>query len=175
MKIKYIFLMLSPLFLTACVGNVSHSWCPPVKLVKETPPVVYEKETLQLSADALFQFDRSGVNDLLPEGKLELDDIIVKLKSNYITIKQIDITGHTDRLGAEKYNLKLGMERAETVRNYLINNGVKAIFNVSSKGKSQPVTTSCAENKGLEALKACLQPDRRVSLEIIGIKVIPSE
>ena len=171
MKTNYIVLLLAPLFLTACAGNVSHRWCPPQEMLVEQPPVAYETETIQLSADALFKFDKAGINDLLPKGKSELDDVIVKLKNNYVTVKQIDITGHTDRLGSEQYNLKLGMERAETIRNYLINNGINAVLNVSSQGESQPITTSCTDKNGREALKACLQPDRRVNLEIIGIKV----
>ncbi|MDY6467129.1 OmpA family protein [Acinetobacter faecalis] len=170
MKKIYIVLAFAPLFLTACAGNVSHRWCPPLEVVAEPAPVVYETETIQLSADALFKFDKARINDLLPKGKLELDTLIAKLKSHYGIVKQINITGHTDRLGSEQYNLKLGMERAETIRSYLLSKGIQTDFNISSKGKLQPVTTNCTDIKGREALKACLQPDRRVSLDIIGIK-----
>lgn len=170
MKKNYIVLLLAPLFLTACAGNVTHRWCSPQEMVVEKPPVVYETESIQLSADALFKFDKAGINDLLPKGKSELDALISKLNNHYINVKQIGVTGHTDRLGAERYNLKLGMERAETIRNYLLSNGIQTDFNVSSKGKSEPLTTDCMNIMGQEALRACLQPDRRVSLDIIGIK-----
>lgn len=170
MNKNYIMLLVAPFFLTACVGNVSHRWCPPQEAVNA--PVVYETENIQLSADALFKFNKAGIDDLLPKGKVELDHLISKLKSNYITVKQIDIIGHTDRLGSEQYNLKLGMERAETVRNYLLSNGIQTNFKVFSKGKSQPITTDCTDIKGREALRDCLQPDRRVSLDIVGLKKV---
>lgn len=172
MKKNYLIVLLAPLFLTACAGNVSHRWCPPTEVIKEQPVMVYEKETINLSADALFKFDKSGINDLLPQGRSELDGVIEKLKNNYLTVKQIDITGHTDRLGSEQYNYKLGMKRAETIRDYLVSNGIQTVLNVSSQGESKPVTTSCTDKTDREALKSCLQPDRRVNLEIIGIKLI---
>ncbi|MEB3752858.1 OmpA family protein [Acinetobacter sp. MD2(2019)] len=172
MKKEYIVLVLAPLFLTACAGNVSHRWCPPVATVQEPAPVVYEKEAIQLSADALFKFDKSGVNDILPKGKLELDVLVDKLKKGYVAVKQINIVGHTDRLGSEQYNNKLGMARAETIRNYLVRHGIETDYNVSSQGKSDPITKDCLDTLSKEALKACLQPDRRVNLEITGIKVV---
>ncbi len=168
---KYLFIILSSLFLTACAGNVNHSWCPSVEEVKAQAPIAYENQTIQLSADALFKFNKAGINDLLPKGRSELDDLIYRLKSNYVTVKQIDITGHTDRLGSDLYNMKLGMERAETISKYLVNNDIHTTLNISSQGKRQPITTSCIAKDGLEALKACLQPDRRIEVRVIGIKI----
>jgi OmpA-OmpF porin, OOP family len=172
MNKKYITLLVAPLFLSACAGNVSHRWCPPVEAVVKPAAIEYETETIQLSADALFKFNKAGIDDLLPKGKLELNTLISKLNNHYINVKQINITGHTDRFGSEQYNLKLGMERAETIRNYLLKNGIQTNYNVSSKGKSQPVTNNCTDIKGQEALRECLQPDRRVSLDIIGLKKV---
>lgn len=162
MKKNYLIILLTPLFLTACAGNVSHRWCPPT-------------EVIELSADALFKFDKSSINDLLPKGKVELNHVISQLKNNYVTINQIDITGHTDRLGSEQYNYRLGMQRAETIRDYLRSNGIQSTMNVSSQGESKPVTTSCTDTNGKQALRACLQPDRRVTLNLIGVKAIKSK
>lgn len=170
MKKNYILIAFAPLFLAACAGNVNHRWCPPVEIVKEELPIVYEKETIKLSADALFNFDKAGVDDLLPKGKAELNHLISQLKSNYIEVKQIDIVGHTDRLGSPQYNMKLGLQRAETVRNYLQNAGINTTYQISSKGMLEPITTDCDQMMSREKLKACLQPDRCVSLEIMGIK-----
>ena len=175
MKKNYLIVLLAPLFLTACAGNVSHRWCPPTEVIEPELPVVYEETVIELSADALFRFDKSGINDLLPKGKAELDNVISQLKNNYVTIKQIDITGHTDRLGSEQYNYKLGMQRAETIRDYLRSNGIQSTMNVSSQGESQPVTTTCTDTSDKEALRACLQPDRRVTLNLIGVKAIKSK
>ncbi|WP_252053646.1 OmpA family protein [Acinetobacter silvestris] len=78
--------------------------------------------------------------------------------------------GHTDRLGKDSYNKLLGLKRAETVRDLLIQNGVaKNFIAIASAGKDQSITDGCFMTKSREALKVCLQPDRRVTVEIIGV------
>lgn len=170
MNKKYIAVLLLPFVLTACAGNVKHRWCPPQDVVHEEKQTEYNVENIELSADALFNFDKAGVDDLLPKGKAELNHLISQLQSNYIEVKQIDIVGHTDRLGSQQYNLKLGLQRAETVRNYLENAGIHTSYHISSKGMLEPITTDCDQMMSREKLKACLQPDRRVTLDIIGLK-----
>lgn len=174
MKKNYLIVSIASLFLTACAGNSTHRWCPPTKVTEQelSAPVVYEEIAIELSADTLFKFNKSSINDLLPNGKKELDNVVTQLMSSHINVKQIDITGHTDRLGSEQYNYKLGMQRAETIRNYLKNNGINNNINISSQGDSQPVTTSCNDVNSKAMLIACLQPDRRVTLNIIGVKDI---
>ena len=83
-------------------------------------------------------------------------------------IDSIALTGHTDRLGSEQYNYNLGLQRAQTVKNYLQGKGVQAPISVASAGESQPVTTACTGTRATAALKACLQPDRRVTVDISG-------
>ena len=39
---------------------------------------------------------------------------------------QVEISGHTDNVGGEAYNLKLSQDRADAVRDYLVGKGVKA-------------------------------------------------
>ena len=51
-------------------------------------------------------------------------------------------------------------------------NGINNNINISSQGNSQPVTTSCNDVNSKAMLIACLQPDRRVTLNIIGVKDI---
>lgn len=43
------------------------------------------------------------------------------------------------------------------------------MISTASAGKGQPVTNGCFDVKQREELKACLQPDRRVTVEITGI------
>ncbi len=50
------------------------------------------------------------------------------------------ITGHTDFIGPPEYNLKLGLERAQSVRNYLEAKGIPVNKMVTgTKGKEEPV------------------------------------
>ena len=152
----------------AAARDVHHRWC-----AEEAPvaqPVVAEPqvERINLSADALFRFNQSDAADMLPEGKATLDRLAENLVSRQAHIDGIALTGHTDRLGSEQYNYNLGLQRAQTVKNYLQGKGVQAPISVASAGESQPVTTACTGTRATAALKACLQPDRRVTVDISG-------
>ena len=130
-----------------------------------------QTETLNLSADALFKFDGSKLNDLLPKGRDELNNLAAKIHTVYSNVSHIHLTGHTDRLGNEAYNAQLGLARANTVRAYLNQHGIpNQIITYSSLGENLPVTDGCYAIKEKTALHSCLQPDRRVVVEITGIK-----
>ena len=152
----------------AAARDVHHRWC-----AEEAPvaqPVVAEPqvERINLSADALLRFNQSDAADMLPEGKATLDRLAENLVSRQTHIDSIALTGHTDRLGSEQYNYNLGLRRAQTVKDYLQGKGVQAPISVASAGESQPVTTTCTGTRATTALKACLQPDRRVTVDISG-------
>ena len=125
---------------------------------------------MDLAADTLFKFDGSSLNDLLPKGRQEVLDVASQIRNNFVSVSQIKLVGHTDRLGSDSYNNQLGQNRADTVRNLLIQNGVAGnVISTASAGKRQPVTNGCFDVKQREALHACLQPDRRVTVEITGL------
>lgn len=117
-----------------------------------------------LSADALFAFDRSGVRDILPEGRAEVAELAASLKDDDRV--RITVVGHADRLGNASYNQGLSERRAATVRELLIQDGIPASsITASGRGSSQPVT-SCDAGLGRDALIDCLRPDRRVEIEV---------
>lgn len=175
-KLKMTCLASALVTLTACANlqNVDNKWCPPPEATPIAPVVVppapAQMERIEISADALFKFDRSGVEDLLPDGRRQLDDLASRISNGYVNIEQIRITGHTDRIGSESYNQRLGLARATTVRDYLMSRGVNASMEIASAGESQPKTTDCVGTKKTPALIACLQPDRRVEVDVTGIK-----
>ncbi len=139
------------------------------ELMDVTPPTE-RTVTINLAADTLFKFNGSSLNDLLPKGRQEVLNVASQISNKFISVSQIKLVGHTDRLGSESYNQRLGQSRAETVRDLLLQNGVAGnIVSSSSAGKHQPVTNGCPTVKSREALKMCLQPDRRVTVEITGI------
>jgi OOP family OmpA-OmpF porin len=54
--------------------------------------------------------------------------------------QKIEIAGHTDNVGKDADNLKLSLQRAEAVRNYLIKKGIKADrITAKGYGATQPV------------------------------------
>lgn len=128
-------------------------------------------EKFNLSADALFKFNGSSLNDLLPKGRDELNNLATNIQNVYSNIEKINLIGHTDRLGSEVYNAQLGLQRANTVRQYLNQKGLPIqIMSYSTMGESMPVTNGCFTVEDKEALRSCLQPDRRVAVEIMGTK-----
>lgn len=143
--------------------------------VAETPPPAPapapaprpEPMRITLQAEALFDFDRS---ELKPEGRAELDKLVRDLRG--VTYEVILVTGHTDRIGTREYNLALSDRRANAVRNYLVAAGVPG-GQITARGvnSDNPVTTpqQCQGRRG-DDLKACYQPDRRVEVEVNGIR-----
>lgn len=60
---------------------------------------------------------------------------------------RMEITGHADNKGSDAYNLKLGMARAESARDYLKVNGIPAEkIAISSKGESSPAADNSTED-----------------------------
>ena len=126
----------------------------PVQPKAEAPKPVVTK--LSYQAETLFDFDKSVVK---PAGKQVLNGLVEKLKN--ITVEVIIAVGHTDSVGTDAYNQKLGQRRAEAVKAYLVSQGVPTnrIY-TDSKGESQPV----ADNRTREGRAK----NRRVEVEVVG-------
>ncbi len=140
---------------------------PPPDVSKPGVRVTPDASKIKLSADALFDFDKAV---LKPEGKAKLDDLAAQSKN--LKLEVILAVGHTDRLGSDSYNQKLSERRAAAVKTYLVSKGIEAnrIY-TEGKGKKQPVTgAKCDKEKNRKALISCLQPDRRVEIEVVGSK-----
>lgn len=131
-------------------------------------PAASTLRRVNLSADTLFVFDRSSAADMLPQGKAELDALARALRGQEMQVQSLIVTGHTDRLGDEAYNDALALQRAHTVRDYLKAAGVVAPMEVRSMGERSPVTRDCQGTDRTPGLIACLQPDRRVVVDILG-------
>ena len=124
-------------------------------------------EKIKLSADALFDFDKAT---LKPAGMQALDELAAQAAQ--VNLEVILAVGHTDRIGSDAYNKSLSERRAAAVKTYLVSKGIDAnrVY-TEGKGESQPVTgTQCDNVRGRTALIDCLQPDRRVEVEVIGTK-----
>lgn len=132
-----------------------------------TVTVTVTRERFVILADTLFKFNRSAREDMLPGGLQTLQAVAERLKG-YQTVQSITIAGHTDRLGSEAYNDKLSQARADTVKAYFESLGTKAAITAKGMGEREPVTTSCSDKLPRARLIQCLQPDRRVTIEIAG-------
>jgi OOP family OmpA-OmpF porin len=71
-----------------------------------------------------FALDRYGLDDILnPEALTELDEYIADLKATPRD-ERLVIGGFTDKLGSWEHNLVLSENRANTIRQYMIDNGI---------------------------------------------------
>jgi OOP family OmpA-OmpF porin len=127
----------------------------PAPAAAPQPPVATK---VTYAADAFFDFDKAV---LKPEGKAKLDDLVGKVKG--INLEVVIAVGHTDSIGADAYNQKLSVKRAETVKAYLVSKGIeKNRVYTEGKGEKQPV----ADNKTKEGQAK----NRRVEIEVVGTR-----
>jgi OOP family OmpA-OmpF porin len=105
-------------------------------------------ETVQFSftnmtfSDANFEFD----SDVFKPGepfKLYADSVKTYLDLN--PDKRLTIIGHTDDVGADRYNINLGLRRGRSARAYFQNLGVSSKITVDSRGERRPVATNDTE------------------------------
>ncbi len=124
-------------------------------------------QKVSFSDDALFGFDKSEIK---PDGKIMLDGLVEQLNASQYD--SVQVTGHTDRLGSAAYNQKLSERRANEVKNYLVSKNIPGDrLKATGLGETQPVTKiEDCKGKTSPKLIACLQPDRRVDVEMTGSK-----
>lgn len=140
---------------------------------KPQPQAQVQMETLELGADALFAFAGSARKDLNAAGVRSLDNLVAKINTDYVDIKRIHIIGHTDRIGSAASNHMLSLARANTVAHYLIDNGIaRNVITTEGRGLTQPVVDCGTSTQKTPELIACLQPNRRVVLEIQATRVV---
>jgi OOP family OmpA-OmpF porin len=121
----------------------------------ETAPVlaVFEESIF-------FDFDKS---ELKPKGKEKLKAYREQAKDLLSSADKVKITGHTDNVGADDYNMGLSQRRAEAVAEYLKSIGVDpAKLEVKGEGKTRPMF----DNRTKEGRAK----NRRVEIEVKGYK-----
>ncbi len=133
------------------------------------PAPVPLPQRVSFSAESMFTFDR---DEIRPEGKAKLDVFVRELQGT--RFDTVTVEGHTDRLGTPAYNQDLSQRRADAVKNYLVSQGQldPAKINTVAKGETMPVTQpeDCKGVSETAKLVACLQPDRRVEIEVNGTR-----
>jgi len=141
---------------------------PPPPPPPPLPPPV--RKRVSFSADSLFDFAKDTVR---PAGKAALNEFAAQLQGD--RFRFITVTGHTDRIGSHEYNLALSTRRAEAVKAYLVDSAHIPADKVMARGVDgeDPVTKpdECPGQARTPKLIACLQPDRRVDVEVTAIEI----
>jgi OOP family OmpA-OmpF porin len=140
----------------------------PAPAPKPPAPVI---QRVSIDTEVLFDFDRAV---LRPAGRAKLYDIATKLHG--AKVEGIEAVGHADRIASHSYNQELSEERAQAVKAFLSKLGFDPrTIDSAGHGETEPVTGERCDGLGPERrenlkLVACLQPDRRVELEVRGVK-----
>lgn len=124
-------------------------------IIKENTPVVFEINEKYILDDVLFDFNKSTLNEFATSYLVSVVDFL-KMDSKL----KIELIGYTDNIGTIGYNTKLSEQRAHSVANFLLNEGIEneriESFGV---GSSNPR----ADNKTDEGRKK----NRRVEFQFI--------
>lgn len=117
---------------------------------------------LQVGSTAIMAniFFDSGKSSLRTESIGELDKI-KQFLNNSPTLR-LQINGHTDNVGNATYNKILSRRRAQSVVNYLVQNGIEeSRLSVMGYGQERPIVSNDDEEEGREL-------NRRTEIEVIS-------
>ena len=138
------------------------------QLTQDKPTIYKVQPQIEISAseqkvidqalgDRIVEFE-SGSAILTPTGQKILDEMALAL--NKVGNKSVRIIGHTDSQGSATTNLGLSLQRANAVREYLVNKGVnRSLLSTNGLGSTQPI----AENNTEEGRRR----NRRIEFEVI--------
>lgn len=130
----------------AALGAVlGHLICDPVKEVPPPPPPPppppAPKKIVELHGPN-FDFNKAT---LKPSGKKLVDTAVKAMKDN--ASMRVSVEGHTDAIGSEAYNQKLSEHRANSVRDYMVSQGVASSrITTVGHGKSKPIANNATED-----------------------------
>ena len=110
-----------------------------------------------------FKFGQSRLSN---EAQTKLNSLAIRPVST-ASATNTYIVGYTDRIGSASANEKLSRKRADNVRNYLIKRGLidQNVIETRWLGKSQ-ASMRCSKHLPRAKLLRCLQPDRKVEVNI---------
>jgi len=118
-----------------------------------------------LKSVVYMEFNRANLDEL---DLFRLDRDVVEKLPGIGAIKFATVSGHADRLGSSSFNQKLSERRAGAVTKYLVSKGVDASkIETFGFGKTLPIA-NCPDQKDRKALILCLEPNRRVEVEVTG-------
>lgn len=143
---------------------------PPVVAPAPVPrpaPAVKAARKISLAAATSFAVAKS---ELTGDGKAAVDREVLAKLDGFSKIDRITIEGHADPMGKEDANRRLSQQRADAVKAYLVEKGVKAeVIRTAGKGSSEPVAgVDCSPKLSRAKLSACYAPHRRIEIDVQG-------
>lgn len=91
-----------------------------------------------------FAFNQDAITE---EARKVLDQIAASLVESVNMSRTINVQGNTDAIGSEASNTRLGQQRADQVRDYLVSKGVAASrISTSTSGEGSPLAPNNTDN-----------------------------
>ncbi|HWN70676.1 MAG TPA: OmpA family protein [Haliangium sp.] len=108
----------------------------------EPERAVLREDKIEIRQAVQFEFGKAV---LLDESKGLLDEVAGIIKE-HPDIKKVRVEGHTDNVGGKSFNQRLSQQRAQSVREYLISQGVepKRLL-AQGYGMDKPIDTNDTE------------------------------
>jgi OOP family OmpA-OmpF porin len=127
-------------------------------------------EAITLAGDTLFMFNRSDRAGLTDQGIHALEQLMLQLRERYQSVEHVHLIGYTDPLGTQTYNQRLSLKRAATVSEYLqISPLLRGRISTEGRGAKELVVSGCG-NTPTPQTQACNQPNRRVVVQVTGVR-----
>jgi len=143
-------------------------WWTPEYAIEECDPVAKPEPVVKrvtLDGKTYFDFDKATL-------RMDALDKLAMVVSEIKALSQLDsvvIVGHTDPVGSDAYNQKLSERRAESVKAFMVEHGVPAAV-ITAKGMGESELVVDCHGKRGKALNECNEPNRRVVIDISGMK-----
>jgi len=133
----------------------------------DTDPCAPEPVAPVVTTESKAVYFAFGQSTLTKEGKKTLEALAADIKAKGAAVSAVRVAGYADRIGSATANEKLSKKRADTVRKQLVALGVANAQVVETRwfGDSVPATKCPSKLKKAKLIK-CLQPDRRVEVEV---------
>ena len=110
-----------------------------------------------------FAFDKSNVIDFYKD---KMDSVVSVLMQN--PEWKVEVQGHTDSKGSDKYNLVLSLKRANQAASYMVSKGIhKQRITTKGMGKSMPLVPNTKDGQD--------DPEGRARNRRVEFKIIPDK
>jgi peptidoglycan-associated lipoprotein len=145
-------LLISLSFLIASCGSISNERTSDASAVSTSASDAYSDVGVTSSNTLYFAYDKS---DVTAQGRAKIRSLAKIINKEGLSVR---IEGHCDERGTREYNLALGENRAKTVAELLVINGVSSSkISTVSYGEEKPVASGSNENSWSQNRRALIK------------------
>lgn len=108
-----------------------------LQMVPPVPSIEANSILITFDAGVLFDVDKYNIR---PDAEGILKNLVTVLKET--DVKSFEIDGHTDSDASDEHNQVLSENRANSVKNFLVSQGITAQISTNGYGEKRPVATN---------------------------------